>query len=349
LGLKYFLSGSPTFVLSPGDTFLDGFQSLLYDQYAVAPNAFAIKEETVFGSKIFVDVDVRIDRAIDNATGTKKGDDFKTILFPDLGHSTGLGYLYFFNDNYWIVYFSESIKNIAASCMVRRANNVLRWCGEDGTIYEEYCSLEYLISRPRDERGTVNPVLPAGYVTCYAQLNDRTKLIKGNQRFLFGTSNNRIAFKVFGDGVTNFLNQKTLDDESGNLLSLTMGGDYVNEQMDDITNGIADRYKDYNVFTSASTVGSLTIVCNPPTSQIFESGSAVYTVNYYSGSTIHSGSFTFSIGGSNVPVTNYTFSTLTPNSFSIVNNERWLDDTLNVVCSGSSGSRVLNLELRGKW
>jgi hypothetical protein len=346
---KYFLSGSPTFHSSPNNVFIDGFQALLTDQFYNSSTSFTIQEETIFGSKIFNNVDVRVTRAIDSITGQKRGDDYKTILFSDLDHATGLGYLYYFDSNYWVVVFSEIIKNLAASAMVRRCNNVLRWAGDDGTIYNEYCVLEYTISRPRDEMGTVNPVLPAGYVNCFAQLNDRTQLIKGNQRFIFGTPNNRIAMKVFGDGVISFLNQKTLDDESGQLLELTMGGNFVNHEVDDLVNGIADRYLDYNTFTSASTVGSLTIVSNPPTNQIFESASAIYTVNYYRGSNPISGSFIFTISGSNVPADHYTFSSLSANSFSVINKERWLDDTLNVIASGSSGSRVLNLELRGKW
>jgi hypothetical protein len=128
-----------------------------------------------------------------------------------------------------------------------------------------------------------------------------------------------------------------------------MGGHFLNPDVDNVALGIADYYKDFNKFTSGSSVGVYDIKVTPPTNQILVSGSQTYTVNYYSGSAIHTGSFTFSISGSAVPVANYQMTTLTGNTFSLVNNQAWLDDTLDIVCSGSSGSRVLNIELRDKW
>jgi len=243
MGYKYLLSGSSLSFKSSKQVFLDGFQGFLNDQFYNAPDVYDIEEELVLGSNVFSDVTVRVNRAINSATGEKLGDDFKQILFPDLNHATGLGYKYFFDDNYWIVVFSEIFKNIAASCMVRRCNNVLRWIDEDGNYYSEPCAIDYVISRPRDESGAANPVTPQGMIDVYVQGNVRTRTIKENQRFLFGSSNNRRAFKIFGDGVRNFLNQNTLDDESANILKFNMGGNYVNPETDDLVNGIADGNK----------------------------------------------------------------------------------------------------------
>ena len=185
-------------------------------------------------------MDVRINRGLNNYSGDRLGDDFKSIIFRDLSHATGVGFKYYFDDNYWIVINSEIIKNFAASCVVRRCNSVLRWIDENGNYYEEPCSIDYRISRPRDEVGSKDPVTPQGYIDVYCQSNDRTKTIKGNKRFLFGSKNNRIGYKTFGDGVRNFLNQKTYDDESSAIIVLSMGGNYVNKDTDDIENGIAD-------------------------------------------------------------------------------------------------------------
>ena len=145
------------------------------------------------------------------------------------------------------------------------------------------------------------------------------------------------------------LGQETLVNTSSKLLILSMGGNYINEDTDDIAGGIADRYLNYNQFTSASNVGTYSIVSNPVTSNILESASAVYNVKYYLGSTPVSGSLTFSVIGTSIPNVNYTFNIIDGNNFSIVNNQKWLSDTLDISCSGSSGSRVLNLNLRGAW
>jgi hypothetical protein len=346
---KYFTAGSPVYFKSKSQTWIDGFQGLLNDQFDNSSTYYWIQEETTLGSGSLANVEVRVNRAINSTTGEKLGDDYKLILFKDLSHATGIGYKYYFDNNYWLTLSSENIKNLAASCMVKRANSTLRWMHTDGTYYSEPCAIEYKIARPRDEIGVTDPVTPAGYIEVYCQFNDRTKLIKENQRFLFGSVSNRRPFKVFGDGVRSFLNQQTSDDESAQLLMFTMGGDYVDANTDNITLGVADYYKDFGSLNSGSTVGAYNIVATPSTNYILESGSTVYTVYYYSGSVVQSGSFAFSVSGSAVPVDHYTFSVIGGNSFSVVNNEKYLNDTLDILCSGSSGSRVLNLQLKGAW
>lgn len=346
---KYITTGSPSYLGSTKNELIDDFQALLNDQFANASTYQSIQEEVIFSSGSFTDVNVRVNIAINSATGEKMGDDWKKILFQDIAHSTGIGFKYFFDDNYWIVVFSETIKNLAASCLVRRCNSRLRWMGTDGTYYEEPCAIEYKVSRPRDSVGTVNPVMPQGFIDIYAQLNSKTKLIKGNQRFLFGPVENRICLKVFGNGIQNMLNQETSDDSTSRLLVMSVGGNFINSETDDIINGIADRYVDFNKITSASNVGIYDIIIVPDIDSIVESGSLVYDVRYYSGSMIHSGSFVFSVSGSNVPVANYTMNTIDGNQFSIINNKKWLSDTLDIIASGSSGSRIMNLELRGVY
>lgn len=224
----------------PSDIWLDGFQSFIDSQFYNAPDAFIIQEELNIGQLNFQNVEVRINRGINTYTGEKLGDDFKQLIFRDLAHATSVGYKYYFDDNYWIVVNSEIIKNFAASCIVRRCNNVLRWVDEYGNYYEEPCSIDYKLNESRDIISTKDPVTPKGYIEVYCQSNERTRKIFGNQRFLFGSKNNRIGFKVFGDGIRNFLNQKTYDDDSSAILVLTMGGNYVNRETDDIVNGIAD-------------------------------------------------------------------------------------------------------------
>jgi hypothetical protein len=240
MAYKYYNSDPRALIQKPGDIWLEDFQALVNDQYYTAPDAYTIQEETVIGTNVFQNVEVRVNRGINTYTGEKLGDDFKLILFRDLAHSTSVGYKYYFDNNFWISINSEKIKNFAGNCLVKRCNNVLRWVDEYGNYYEEPCSIDYKISRPKDMMGAVSPVQPQGYMDVYCQINDRTRKIKGNQRFLFGIPDNRIGYKVFGDGVRNFLNQKTYDESSSAIMILSMGGNYVNAETDDIVNGIAD-------------------------------------------------------------------------------------------------------------
>ena len=284
----YLNSGSPITFQSSSEAMLFDFQSMLYSQYNLVPGAYSVQEETVFGSGIFNNVDVRINHVVQSSLGKNLGDDWKQLLFVDLFHATGIGYLYQFDSNYWISVFSENIKNFAGSCTVRRANNNLRWIDEDGNYYSEPCIIDYTMSRPKEDLGATNPMLPEGYISIFAQLNDRTATIKGNQRFLFGPPSNRTCLRTFSRGITNFLNQETDDDSSGQLLELSVGGWEINEQTDDLVNGIADGLKyQYtisasptsimgNVGTSIQIIPSLTLNNNPSNKPLSYSTSSSY-------------------------------------------------------------------------
>ena len=342
MAYKY-LNNSPAFI-SSGCTMRNEFGALMEREFENATDYYTIKEETYFASGAYQDVNVRVNRGINVYTGEKLGDDFKLILFKELDHSIDFGRFYYFDSNYWITYNTEKIKNLASSCTVRRCNNVLRWYGTDGVYHEEYCVMDYQIKRPVDSVGTTNPVTPGGFIHIYTQLNSDTKTIRDGQRFLFGNTGHWTAYKVFGAGVKNFHNLTTSDNDSAKLLTLEVGTSYVNEDTDDILLGIADKYK---YTTSASSINN--IVVTPASGEILESGSAIFDVRYYSGSVAVSGSFVFTINDSNVPVDHYVFATISDNSFSVVNNEKYLDYPLAVLCSGSSGSRVFDVSLRGDW
>jgi hypothetical protein len=252
---KYFVSGSSALLLSPRENYINAYQAFIDEQFYNSTTAYTIQEETVFSSGSYVDVEVRVNKVINATTGEKLGDDFKLIIFKDLQHASGIGVKYFFSDSYWLVINSEIIKNVTASCTIRRCNNILRWMDADGNLFSEPCAIEYKMSGVSDDSRLSNPVIPSGYIQVYAQLNDRTKKIKGNQRFLFGSSSNRICYKVQGNGVRNFLNQQTMDDESGKLLMLQMEIGYVNDEVDDLVNGIADANEfDYLLSISPSSI-----------------------------------------------------------------------------------------------
>jgi len=340
---KYYLPS-----LSPPTTasaiLVENFQALISEQFAVATDIFTIQEEYVFASGSYVTLQVRVNGAIDQITGEKLGDDFKTFLFEDASHPIDMGRKFIFDNNYWITYNTEKTKNLAASCTVRRCNNVLRWSGSDGTIYQEPCSIEYKTNNPRNNLTKDSYITPGGYMAIYCQLNDFTKNIKEGQRFLFGNPTNWVCFKVFGGGIRNYSNLKTSDNTSAQLLKVEAETNFVNEEYDDLLLGIADKYL---YATSASIVGSISIL--PASGDILESGSANFNAIYYSGSVATSSSFVFSINDNYVPTDHYTFSIIDGNNFVVTNNERYFDYPLSVLCQTGSGSRVFEISLRGAW
>jgi hypothetical protein len=257
MSYKYYTSGSAVTFQTSNNQMINGFQAQLNEYFDVASDIFTIQEETAIGSEVYTNIDVRINRAINSYTSDKLGDDFKNILFKDLSHSASLGTRYYFDNNYWITTNSEIIKNLAASVIVRRCNNMLRWIDEYGVLYEEPCSIFYNVNSTTDQiRIGDNPVLPEGYIEVYAQLNTKSNKIKANQRFLFGNANNWICYKVFGNGTRNFLNQETLDNTSASILRLYMGVNQENDPNDDLVNGICDVYK--NIYALSISPSSVT-------------------------------------------------------------------------------------------
>jgi hypothetical protein len=273
MSYKYYTAGSPTTFFTPSQDFTNMFGTFIDQEFYNATDVFTVAEEYPFASGSMVNVDVRVNRAISSITGKSLGDDYKQLLFK-YGHISSMGYKYYFDDNWWIVVQSEVIKSLAATCTVRRCNNLIRWVDNNGILYSEPCAVDYDINRPTDHAMGDNPILPEGFIRLYSQLNATTNLIDEGQRFLFGPVLNRRGYAVYGNGVKNFMNQKTSDDTSGGLLQLILGGPHqVNYDTDDIINGIADRYDAVYAVSIAS--GSVISGAVGTTSQI----SAVVTTN----------------------------------------------------------------------
>lgn len=341
---KYYGIGLPTVPTSASAGWINDFQATLNYQFDNASDLFSIQEEMVFASGSYVTETVRITSATEPGTGIKLGDDWKRILFKDIDHVTSVGRKFYFSENTWLVINAEYTKSLTASATVRRCSNMLRWMLNDGTYASEPCIIDYKMNNPRDLIPQVDPVNPGGYMQVFTQLNSKTANIKSGQRFLFGRADNWTCFKVLGSGNRNYNNLKTSDNTSAQLLTLEMQVEYVNNDTDNLVLGIADYYK-YS--TSASSISS--IVVSPNDGTILESGSQVFDVHNYSGSTVLSGSFIFSVSGSSVPTDHYTFTVIDDNTFSVINNEMFLDYPLTINCSGSSGSRTFDISLMGAW
>lgn len=251
-----FLDASLSIRKSPKNTFLSDFQAVLDKDFLSASDWFTIKEESPFGSGTYIDFNARINRGINTLTGQKLGDDYKMILFQDLDHDAKLGYLYQFENNYWTVINTETIANLAASCVVRRCNNTLRWLDTDGTYNSVPCIIDYSINENTNYTTATTPFpFPKGTITVFVQLNSRTNKIRPNQRFLFGNSQNWTCYKVEGGGIGNYNNTETLNNASFGFLTLSMSVDYINSENDDLVNGIADANQNsYSISLNFSTI-----------------------------------------------------------------------------------------------
>lgn len=236
--------------VDPKSQYIKLFQETLNQQFYNSSNWWTICEETCIGSKEYKEVDVRISHVINAETGLKLGDDWKTLYFKEITRIVELGKYFIFDDNTWLVVNTELVKNLTGTCTVRRCNNTLRWIDEStGIYYEEPCAIEYLVKEPRDYVTQGSPfITPGGFLHIQTQLNERTNLIRENQRFLFGNRSHWTGYKVIGTGINDFINTETYDTESSKILTLDVIANFVNYELDDVINGIADVYtNDYNI------------------------------------------------------------------------------------------------------
>lgn len=228
----------------PKNEYIELSQETFNDQFYNSSNWWTVEEETYPGSALYSNVDVRLSHVINAETGLKLGDDWKTLFFKDVSHSTELGLQYKFDDNVWITSNTEIIKNLTATCTIRRCNNTLRWIDEEtGHYYEEPCVIGYLVKEPRDYFTAGSPFMtPGGFLHIEMQFNSRTNKIRQNQRFLFGNPQHWTCYKVIGTGLNDFRNTKTYDYNSARILTLDLIANFVNNELDDVTNGVADKY-----------------------------------------------------------------------------------------------------------
>lgn len=226
----------------PKSDYLSLTQHTIDEQFYNASNWWTIQEETEIGSREYRPVDVRIAHVINAETGLKLGDDWKTLFFKSTEEPPMLGRIYTFDDSVWLTTNIESTKNLTATCTIRRCNNTLRWLDEEtGHFYEEPCAIEYLVKEPRDYATQGSPFkTPGGFLHIEAQFNARTNLINENQRFLFGNPGHWTGYRVIGTGINDFRNTKTYEWSEAKVLTIDMIADFVNNELDDIINGIAN-------------------------------------------------------------------------------------------------------------
>lgn len=230
--------------IPPKQEFRDRTSEAFNLSLEVSPNVFDdIQYESDYGKKKFTYVTGRVDSVISPSTGQKLGDDFKNFIFSNSEPSVFVGELFKWKNNYWIATNTNTYESVSNNCVVRRCNNMLKWIDKNGNILSEPCIMIETIKQSNDYSGDKLTTV-SGFTGLFCQRNENTNKIVSNQRFLFGTKENRKAFRVFGDGVKNFLNSVTDDDTSPSVIELTIGGSYVYPDIDDLVNGIPNRYLD---------------------------------------------------------------------------------------------------------
>ena len=88
---------------------------------------------------------------------------------------------------------------------------------------------------------------------------------------------------------------------------------------------------------------------NPNPDFILQGDTTSYTVYLYTNGVQQADVFTFTLGNNDVPVENYTLSTISGNSFSVKNVKVYMDDPLVIDCTSGSNTKQLSILLKGSW
>jgi hypothetical protein len=316
-------------------------QQKIDSEWAYAPNKYTIQEELERGSKIFTNTEVRLGHVVDKPSTSSRsssilGDDIRNIIFSNISHQYGLGYMYQFDDNYWLCNFSDKYRYNTASCTIRRCNNTLNWYDVDENgktiLIQEPCIVDYNLLRDRITFDDMN--LLNGDAHIMVQNNQITKKIFNNQRFIFDGQ----VFKL--QSVNNFIREKTMVKGSAPLLYFNAYKDEIASD-DDLVNNIANGL---NITPNTSN-----IVIDPIINKIFVNNTKTFSV--YKNVNGVNQSDTFTITASEVPSEYYTLNIIDGNHFSITNNEQYLDNDLVITCIDNVDSSVqkFNVELGGAW
>lgn len=274
------------------------YQDLIDERFEYATDYMTIKEETSVGSLCFKPVGVRVTHGVNNTSATNVfAKEFKKIIFQNYDHEQYLGKKYKFNGHTWLTTDLNEITNISSHSFVRMCNNVLNWYDpKDSTkLYSEPCVFTNQFTNTSFDNGSENVIQISGDFQILVQLNERTKTIAYNQRFVL----DGLGFQV------------TQYDNHRSPTYLIMKVKQIDVQANDnVVDNIANDTQ--GVSSDATEIKIL-----PQVIKILQGKNQTFTVYKYVNGEANSDSFT--ISASQAPSENYSLTVVNGNSFTIQN------------------------------
>lgn len=229
--MKYYDSFITT-TKSPVKTWREHTQQFLNENFINASDLTCIGREIEFGTLEFENIPARVTSVLDSKVGDKINDDFKTIFFNDIDYKPPLGARYSFDNNIWIVYSTQNINSLNASCYVRRCNNTINSLDENGKLHEEPCVIDIKPTRSGFTEDETMWTPNSRQIIMY-QENKWTQHLDVNSRIMFSN-------KVYRIGVSlDFNRTETFSKESITLITAYLDNDLLNE-FDNLELQIAD-------------------------------------------------------------------------------------------------------------
>lgn len=238
MALKFFENAIETKMIPmPNDHYRELQQAFISDQWDNTTSRYTIQEQKMVNNEFptfeFDTTEAWINYVVgQTSSGLKNGDDFRQLSFECIDHPCVRGRYYYFDNNYWIAYFTDEYDSVAKTLAVRRCNNFLRIIDpENGAVFSAPCVIEYDMASPMNQISKYI-ITPNSHATVMVQGNpDTLRLFKINTRYILGGR----PFKLYAY-------QNAINDDSvtptPTLLYLDL---YLDEEHaeDDIVNQVA--------------------------------------------------------------------------------------------------------------
>lgn len=302
------------------------YQDLIDERFENATDFMMIQEETVVGSNVYSKIGARVSHAMNTSSSNTFAKEFKKIIFQRPDHEQYLGKKFKIRNKIWLTTDLDERTNLTSHSFVRQCNNVLKWFNpQDSTeLFEEPCVFTNQFTNTSFDNGKESVMQVSGDFQILAQLNERTKTIAYNQRFVL----NGLSFQV-----TQYDNHRA---DTYLILKVTQIDIQAN---DNTTDNIANDTKGI-----VSTESEIKIL--PQVIKVLEGDTRTFSVYMYVDGVANDDQF--EITGSQAPVANYTLKVLDGNSFSLTNLKRSpIPLLINCRDKKTSATTTMNIVLGG--
>lgn len=226
-------------------TILDNYFSKMDQVWEYAPDVEIVEIQKEFGSDEYYPYKMRVERVFNAKTQDTRSDDWKEFLSPEQEFNLPYGLYLRWKNNYWIVYNKENFDYPTRGVICRRCITTFNLIDEWGNLRKYPVS----VGKPKEASDYVNVQFtnPGGFNVFYMQLDQYSKYIRPNDRFLVGNTGYWTSYKVQGGGVTNYLREETMNATETGLLSLICFTYEGNDDTDNLEIGVANYYE--KIFT----------------------------------------------------------------------------------------------------
>lgn len=226
-------------------TIIDNYYSKIDQVWEYAPDVEMVEIQKDFGSEEYYFYKMRAVRVFNAKTQDTRSDDWIEFFSPEQDFNLPYGLYIKWKNNYWIVYNKENLNYPTKGVICRRCITTFNWLDEWGNLRV----YPVVIGKPKEASDYVNVQFtnPGGFNVFYLQLDQYSKYLRPNDRFLIGNTGCWSSYKITGGGVSNYLREETMNSTETGLLSLICYIYEGNDDTDNLETGIANYYE--KVFT----------------------------------------------------------------------------------------------------